>query len=248
MSECADTTLAVPARPVLQYPKGPMVCSLERPDTDTLVLGPARRGGWPARANKSLGGWLLVWALLGGMILTGGLLGLLSVGLALFLPAYWATNALARGAWGEMALAILLEAGVLAVLILVVLAVASSGRWVTFDRRRGLLTVSKRPFGWRRPPRVTQSWPLQEVGAVQLVYGGVATDVLPQSPYDDHSLPMTRHYDWYEFDLVFRDSAVPRLNLASGPDWVWMRQVGREVAEFLGVPLIDQLYHEPPRC
>ena len=246
MSESADTILAVPAGPVLRSPKGPTVCSLHRPSAETLVLGPARRaGGWPSRADMSLGGWLVGWAFLSGMILMGGLLWLLILGLALCLPVYWATTALESGLWGDMALAVLLEAGLLALLVLAVLAVASTGRWVTFDRRRGLLTVSKRPFGWRRPPRVVQSRPLSDVKAVQLVYGGISEQVLPQSPYDDHSPLITQQYDWYEFDLVFRDPTVPRMSIASGPDWVWMRQAGREVAEFLGVPLIDHLYHGP---
>jgi hypothetical protein len=193
----------------------------------------------------NLGAWLVFWAFLGGMILMGGLLWLLILGLALSLPVYWAITALASRAWGEVAVAILLEVSLLALLVLAVLAVASTGRWVTFDRRRGLLTISKRPFGWRRPPRVVQSQSLPDVSAVQLVYGGVAEEVLGQSPYDDRSPPITRPYDWYEFDLVFRDPTVARLSLASGPDWVWMRQAGREVAEFLGVPIVDQLYHGP---
>jgi hypothetical protein len=177
----------------------------------------------------------------------GGLLWLMILGLLLSLPIFWANSALARGAWGEVTLAVVAEGSLLALLILAVLAVASSGRWISFDRRRGLLTVSKRPFGWRRPPRVVQSRPLQEVGAVQLVYGGVAEEVLAQSPYDDRSPPIMQQYDWYEFDLVFRDPAVVRMSLASGPDWVWMRQAGREVAAFLGVPLLDQLYHGPSK-
>jgi hypothetical protein len=169
---------------------------------------------------------------------------LLILGLALALPAYWAVNALARGAWGELALAVALEVVVLTLLVVAVLALASRGRWVTFDRRRGLLTVSRRPFGWRRTPRVVQSRPLQDIGAVQLVYGGVAEEGLPTS-LDPFAVLVTRRYDWYEIDLVFRDPAAPRMSLASGPDWVWMREAGLEVAEFLGVRVIDQLSHGP---
>jgi hypothetical protein len=179
------------------------------------------------------------------MFLMGGLGGLLIVGAALTLPAYWAVSALTSGSWAEMAIALLVEVGLIALLVLAVLAVASTGRWVTVDRRHDLLTISKRPFGWRRPPRVVETRPLRDIAAVQLVYGGVAEEVLGPSPYDDRSPPITQRYDWYEFNLVFRDSTVPRMSLASGPDWVWMRQAGREVAEFLGVPLLDQLYHGP---
>jgi hypothetical protein len=45
VSEGADTTLAVPTGPVLRSPKGPTVCSLHRPNAETLVLGPGRRAG-----------------------------------------------------------------------------------------------------------------------------------------------------------------------------------------------------------
>jgi hypothetical protein len=192
----------------------------------------------------SLAVWLVVWVFLGGMILMGCLLWLLLIGAALTLPAYWTATALARGAWGEAGGAFLLEAILIALLVLAVLAVSSTGRWVTFDRRQGVLTVSKRPFGWRRPPRVVESRPLQSVTAVQLVYGSVAENVLVQPP-DQFSQPITQKYDWYEFDLAFRDSTMPRMNIASGSECVWMRQAGREVAEFLGAPLIDHLYHGP---
>jgi hypothetical protein len=152
MSTSADSTLAVPAIPVLRSPKGPTVCSLQRPDADTLVLGPARASGWPSRANMSLSAWLLAWALLGFMIVAGALLLLLSVGLALTLPLYWAWSAWTDGAGGQVAGALLLEAALIALVALAVLALASRGRWVTLDRRQGLLTVRRRPFGWRRPP------------------------------------------------------------------------------------------------
>jgi hypothetical protein len=45
------------------------------------------------------------------------------------------------------------------------------------------------------------------------------------------------------FNVVFRGPTPSRLTIACGPDWPWMRQAGREVAEFLGVPLVDRLYH-----
>ena len=243
MSLGTDAMVDVPAKPVSRRPKGPGTCSLLRPDSDTLVLGPSRARGWPTRANMSTGGWLVVWAFLGGMILTGGLLWMLIVVVVLTLPVYWGNDAVARGAWGELVAASVLEVAVVTLLVLGVLAVASGGRWVTFDRKRLLLTVKRRPFGWRREPRVVESRPLDDVAAVQLIFGGVAAELLSQSPYDDRSPPITREHDWYEFNLSFRGSPESRMTLASGPDWVWMRQAGRELAEFLGVPLVDRLHH-----
>lgn len=60
---------------------------------------------------------------------------------------------------------------------------------------------------------------------------------------DEDSPPVTQPYDWYGFGLVRSDSSKPRMSIASGTDWVWMRQAGHELSEFLGVPLIDRLYH-----
>jgi hypothetical protein len=72
----------------------------------------------------------------------------------------------------------------------------------------------------------------------------MVTDIHP--PQDGLYAPLdVRKYDWYEFNLVLRGPDTPRFNLARGVDWMWMRQAGREVAEFLGVPLTDQLYHGP---
>jgi hypothetical protein len=33
------------------------------------------------------------------------------------------------------------------------------------------------------------------------------------------------------------------VNLASLSDWQWIRETGGHIAEFLGVPVIDKLYH-----
>ena len=172
MNQEATAALDVPARPVLRNPKGPAVWCLERSDSDTLVLAPARPAGWPARANMSLAGWLALWFFLGGFLLLGGLLALAMLGVALTVPAYWAIHALGRGAWSEAVAGAAIELLLLTAMVLAVLAISSSGRWVTFDRRHGVLTISRRPFGWRRPPRVVRSQSLAEIVAVQLGYAG----------------------------------------------------------------------------
>jgi hypothetical protein len=35
------------------------------------------------------------------------------------------------------------------------------------------------------------------------------------------------------------------MNLASVSDWQWIRDSGNRIADFLGVPVIDKLYHGP---
>jgi hypothetical protein len=246
MSQVPNASLNIPAQPNARRPMGPDTCSLLRTNSDTLVFGPARPTGWPTRANSSLGGWLALWAILGGMILAGGLLWLLIVGVAVTLPAYWSYDAISRGAWSEFALAGILQIAIVGLLVLGVLALASDGRWITFDRKDRNLTVKRRPFGWQREPRVVESRSLDDVVAVQLIFGGVTQVVLVRSPYDEHIPPITQDYYWYEFNVVFRDSPVSRMTIASGRDWVWKRQAGRELAEFLGVPLVDRLAHGLP--
>jgi hypothetical protein len=179
------------------------------------------------------------------MIVAGALAVVLLLGFALTLPLYWAWSAREERAWGQLAGAVLVELTLIGLLLLAVLALASTGRWITFDRRQGIFTISRRPFGWRRLPRVVESRPLPEVAAVELVYGGVATETEPPEPFGGMSPLVERRYDWYEFNLVFRGSGAARLNVASGANWMWMREAGRQVVEFLGVPLIDQLYHGP---
>jgi hypothetical protein len=241
MTSSTDAPFAVPTTPVLRSPKGPAVCSVQRPDADTFVLGPPRPIAWPSRAGTSLAGWVLMWAVLGFVMAAGVAQLLFLLGLALFLPVSWAWSALGDGAWGEVACALLLEGANIALLVLAVLALASQGRWVTFDRRRGLLTINRRPFGWRRRPRVVESWPLHEIVGIQLIRGGVAWESDPPDIYGGNYPVTGRNYDWYEFNLVLRGPDTPRLNLASGRDWMWIEQAGREVAEFLGVPLVDHL-------
>ncbi len=43
--------------------------------------------------------------------------------------------------------------------------------------------------------------------------------------------------------MALLDKAVPRVNLASLSDWQWTRETGHRIADFLGVPAIDKLYH-----
>lgn len=42
-------------------------------------------------------------------------------------------------------------------------------------------------------------------------------------------------------NLLLSDPEGGRLNLTAHSGWPWMRQAGPQLADFLGVPLIDQL-------
>ena len=149
------------------------------------------------------------------MLLACGPILLLSLAGAWALPVYWGAGAASRGAWGELATAVILEVAVVGLLLCGVLALGSGGRWVTFDRQRRLLTVKRRPFGWRREPRIVESRSLDEVMEVQLLFGGVAEELLVQSP-EERSPPITRPYDWYQLNVpkYFSPDASPMRSTA----------------------------------
>ncbi len=44
-------------------------------------------------------------------------------------------------------------------------------------------------------------------------------------------------------NLVFGDSQQARLHLCTHADWEWMRDTGQKLAEFLRIPIVDQLCH-----
>jgi hypothetical protein len=95
-----------------------------------------------------------------------------------------------------------------------------------FDRQSGLLTL-----GWFG---LKGTYPLAKVLAVQLVPGGLI---------DKAAGPFGRGGERVSFqlNLVMADAYQDRLNLTDDSDLEWTRQAGQQVADFLGVPLIDQI-------
>ena len=94
-----------------------------------------------------------------------------------------------------------------------------------FDRRAGLLTL-----GWFG---LKGSYPLAKVRAVQLIPGGLV----------DKTAGLRRGGERvvYQMNLVTADDYQERLHLTDDSDLQWTRQAGRQIADFLGVPLIDQI-------
>jgi hypothetical protein len=95
-----------------------------------------------------------------------------------------------------------------------------------FDRKAGLLTLGC--FGFKG------TYPLAKILAVQLVPGGLADKVRN---------PFGRAEDrvCYQLNLVIADAYEDRLNLTNDSELEWTRQAGQQVADFLGVPVIDQI-------
>jgi hypothetical protein len=95
-----------------------------------------------------------------------------------------------------------------------------------FDRQAGLLTL-----GW---VGLKGTHPLAKVLAVQLVPGGLV-DKAP-APFGRGGERVS-----YQLNLVMADTYQDRLNLTNDSDLKWTRQAGQQVADFLGVPVIDQI-------
>jgi hypothetical protein len=135
-----------------------------------------------------------------------------------------------------------------AVLLVAILLVGLSApggfqRWVRFDRRAGRLTISRRPFGFRRPLHLVQSRPLTDLVCIQLLYGGFHIETTETGEAGTPGSVIHESYHSYQLNLVFDDPKEPRYNVATHSDWKWTREAGQKLADFLGIAVVDQLTH-----
>jgi hypothetical protein len=95
-----------------------------------------------------------------------------------------------------------------------------------FDRQAGLLTLGW--FGFKG------TYPLANVLAVQIVPGGLVDQ--PTGRFG-----RIRERVSYQLNLVVADGYEDRVNLTDDSDLAWARQAGQQLADFLNVPMIDQV-------
>jgi hypothetical protein len=146
--------------------------------------------------------------------------------------------------WGGIVIWALGAVGLFALCCGMMIAPTDYHRRILFDRRTGMMTMSRRPF-WR-PAQIVQSRPLRDIIAIQLLYGGHHCDTLDFG--GEQGTPGSVHYinyDSYQLNLVLADSEQPRYNLTTHADFKWMRETGHKLADFLGIPLLDQLLPTP---
>jgi hypothetical protein len=129
---------------------------------------------------------------------------------------------------------------VLGVLLLGILAPSACRRWVRFDRHTGLM-ISRRPLGLRQTLEVVQSRSLAEIVCVQLLYAGWQSEQVEVGEPGTPGSVVYKSYHSYQLNLVVRDKATPRLNLTIHSDATWRREAGQRLADFLRVPLVNQL-------
>ena len=126
-------------------------------------------------------------------------------------------------------------------LLLLVRGDLASRKWMTFDRRANRFLLEKR-VGFRNQRLVERTFPLDSIKAVQLLHSGRHSVSEPQGAGDQQWIS-NREFHGYELNLVVDEKDAARVNLASLSDWQWIRDTGGQIAEFLGVPVIDKLYH-----
>jgi hypothetical protein len=105
------------------------------------------------------------------------------------------------------------------------------GRRVSFDTHTRQMTYS--PL-WSRHSR-----PLSHIVAVQLLSEILTVNL--QIPTRSAGPVETKQVRRFPMNLVLDDPNTPRINVADSEDEDWTRRAGKELADFLGIPLIDQI-------
>lgn len=117
----------------------------------------------------------------------------------------------------------------------------SAMRWLRFDRTNGQLVIERR-MGFCSERRVDRTYPLTAIQAVQLLHSGLHSVTETEGP-TERQTTTHREFHGYELNLILDDASAPRVNLFSLSDWKWIRETGQSISEFLGIPVIDKLYH-----
>lgn len=145
------------------------------------------------------------------------------------------------GSWGGILIAAFGTLLFLGFVCLVITAPAASHRRIQFDRRTGVMTMSRRPFGPWRSVEVVQSRPLRDIVAIQLLYGGEQCTTIDVGHESGGPGSVTYwNYPSYQLNLVLADTEQPRYNLTTHSDSKRMREAGQKVAGFLDIPFLDQ--------
>jgi hypothetical protein len=110
---------------------------------------------------------------------------------------------------------------------------------VRLDRAAGEVAVE---WARRGGPgyEVESARPLTDVLAVQLIHVGYHTS---ETQAGDGVAPTRTAFHAYEMNLLFDGNPAARMRLCGHADWEWMRREGGRLADFLGVPVVDQLHH-----
>jgi hypothetical protein len=128
-----------------------------------------------------------------------------------------------------------------AIAVLVLRGQLARLRRFRFDRQTGRLVIERRA-GFRPEWRPERDEPLASVLAVQLLFGGHHSVSETQGAGEQQTTTY-REFSGYELNLILDGPESTRLHLLALADWDWLRRAGNEVGAYLGVPVLDRLYH-----
>ncbi len=213
--QIGDREIPVPTQPLSHESRNRRQVELLTGDSDCFILMPLRGSTWIGwLMGLMLAGLVSLLWVLGGMALWGG------------------------GWWGVVFLIMSLPfLGIIVFMTRTTLYGAGPQRF-QFDRRKGELIIDRRRgLSKEYQPESVRS--LSDIAALQLLYSGYHSFV-----HTSDSGPSTNEQFYaYEMNLVFGDSRQSRLHICTHADWKWMRDTGQKLAEFLRIPIVDQLCH-----
>jgi hypothetical protein len=208
-----DREISVPTQPLTYESRSRRQVELLTGDPDCFILMPLSGSAWM--------GWLI---------------GMMLVGLVGFL---WLLGSMAlwEGSWWGLVF-VIMSAPFLGLIVVIARSTlnGTGPQRFQFDRRKGKLIIDRRHgLGKEFQPQAIR--PLSDIVALQLLYSGYHS-ILNTS---DGGPTTHEQFHTYEMNLVLGDSQQSRLHVCTHADWNWMRQIGRKLAEFLEVPVVDQL-------
>lgn len=107
----------------------------------------------------------------------------------------------------------------------------------SFDRASGTLLIDCR-HGLAKEYRVESTFKSSDIVGIQLLYSGYH-----HISRSSDQCQTNEQFFTYEMNLLLSDPEHSRLHVCTHSDWQWMRDVGHKLSEFLGVPVVDQLFH-----
>jgi len=211
--QIGDREIAVPAQPMSHESRNRRQVELLTGDPDCFILVPLSRSAWM--------GWVF---------------GLMLAGLVGFLWVLGGVS-LEGGRWWGL-IFFLVSLPFLAIIVLMVRSTlyGKGPQRFQFDRRKGELIIDRRR-GLRTEYESDATRSLNDIAAIQLLYSGYHSI---RQTFDGGPTTREQFYT-YEMNLVFSDPQQARLHLCTHADWEWMREKGQILADFLGVPVVDQL-------
>jgi hypothetical protein len=224
--QIGDREIPVPTQPVSNQSQRRRLVELLGENRDCYILMPLPRSGWV--------GWLMGWFF---VVMLLGVVGM-----------FWVFGGMALWEGGWSAVPFMLSFLLMSLPVLwFIIYIAKDTLYgkgperYSFDRRKGELTINRR-HGFSKEYQPEAIHRLKDIAAIQLLYSGYHSFV---HTWDTGGSGGTTHeqFHTYEMNLVFRDAQQPRLHLCTHADWKWMREMGEKLADFLQVPVVDQLCH-----